>query len=208
MVGRGVHTAVSVVPYSISFVLVIVFVMVESRYEESSSSTTRKKLFCEASFSEDGPDEGRGDQKMNKQQPKDSEDEMQFSNFIEIEKNHQEDYTSNRLFCGGNTSPNGGNENEENRTTRGVKEVPAAATALSHPSLVSLEKVETAIQKDIINAPCTSVALSVPSMNEKKQLIRVFLRLRPLPSSLLSSPEILPSRSLEVLSRTKVLLSG
>eukprot|EP01084_Bolivina_argentea_P249711 418143_1 len=179
--------------------------MVESRYEESSSSTTRKKLFCEASFSEDGPDEGRGDQKMNKQQPKDSEDEMQFSNFIEIEKNHQEDYTSNRLFCGGNTSPNGGNENEENRTTRGVKEVPAAATALSHPSLVSLEKVETAIQKDIINAPCTSVAaLSVPSMNEKKQLIRVFLRLRPLPSSLLSSPEILPSRSLEVLSRTKV----
>ncbi len=188
--------------------------MVESRYEESSSSTTRKRLFCEASFSEDGPDEGRGDQKMNKQQPADSEDEIhsssfQFSNFIEIEKNLQEDYTSSRLFSGGNTSPNGGNEDVENRTTRGVKKVQAAATVLSHSSLVSLEKAETANQKGIINARCTSVAaLSVPSMNEKKQLIRVFLRLRPLPSSLLSSPEILPSRSLEVLSRTKVLLPG
>ncbi len=188
--------------------------MAESRYGESSSSTTRKRLFCESSFSEDGPDKGRGDQKTNMQQSNDSAYVMhsrsfQLSNFMEIKKNHQEDHTSHRLFRGDSASPNGGNEDVENKTTRCVKEVPAAATTtLSHPSLESLEKAETVNQKGITTAPQTSeTALSAPSMNEKKQLIRVFLRLRPLPSSLPSSPEMLPSRSLKVLSCTKVLVT-
>ncbi len=203
MVGNGVPTAVGVAPCNIKLFFCT---MVESRYKKCSSSTARKRLFCEANFSEDGPDEGRGDQKMDDQSGA-SEDEIHSSNFQfsgskEVEKHNQEDYTSSRLFCGGNTAPNGVNEEDAaNWTTRDGEEEMQATT--SHSSLVSLEKAETATEKGI-SASISVAALSAPSIHEKKQLIRVFLRLRPLPSSLLPSPEILPSRSLEVLSHTKV----
>ncbi len=184
--------------------------MVESRCEESSSSTTRKRLFCEASFSDDnGPDKERGgDQKMNIHLA-DSEGEnhsssFQLSGFMEVEKHHhQEDYTSSRFFCEETTAPNVGNGDNDikNGTARDGK---GMQTGLSQSALVSLEKAVTTNQKGGIDASTSVTALSAMSVYEKKQLIRVFLRLRPLQFSLLPSPPLQPSRSLEVLSHTKV----